>query len=296
MFVVAAIMSGLMFSLIGIAVRIGTGRGIHPLRIIGMSFIGGMIFFSPVLWQELPTLPWRVLVFAIASGLSQIVATHLFRSLLARGPLSALWCSLRLSFIPVIFAAAILWHEAILPIQYIAAGVAVICVISAAFSHPPVAAGEAQRTSKQTLFYGMLLVLLMLMDSVINLGVKDLSMQSIAGSTDMLVRYGSSFYFIIYAVVVIAFLIDPAARSKQVGNWRNEILPVLLAAAGTVGGSLLLRKAMALPAVIAFPLGAVSSILFTAIVGTIIFKEHRTLGWYGTIIFGVIAVVLANLK
>jgi len=296
MYLLAAIMSGFLFSLIGVAARIGTGRHIHPLRIIGMSFIVGMIFFSPVLWQELPTLPMRVFIFGIAAVLSQIVAIHLFRSLLARGSLSALWCSLRLSFVPVIFAASIIWHEAILPMQYIAAGVAVICVVSAAFSHPPTLEGETSRTMKQTLFYGMLLVLLMLMDSVINLGVKDLSMQAITNGKTMLQRYGSSFYFIVYAVVVVAFLIDPSARSKQDNNWKNEVLPVFLAALGTVGGSLLLRYAMALPAVIAFPLGAVSSIVFTAIVGTIAFKEHRTIGWYGTIIFGIIAVILANIK
>jgi hypothetical protein len=296
MYLLAAIFSGFLFSLIGIAARIGTGRGIHPLRVIGMSFIVGMIFFSPVLWQELPTLPMRVFLFGLASGVSQIIAIHLFESLLARGPLSALWCSLRLSFIPVIFAASLIWKEVILPIQYIAAGVAVICVVCAAFSQPAAPAGEKPRTTKQIWFYGMLLVLLMLMDSVINLGVKDLSMQAIEGGRTMLQGYGSSFYFIVYAVVVIAFIFDPSARSKQPGNWRNEILPVFFAALGTVGGSLLLRQAMALPAVIAFPLGAVSSIVFTAVVGTIAFKEHRTIGWYGTVIFGVIAVVIANLK
>jgi hypothetical protein len=67
----------------------------------------------------------------------------------------------------------------------------------------------------------------------------------------------------------------------------------ILAGVGSVSGLWLLGTCIALPAAILFTVNSVSSILFTAVVGTLFFKEQRTVNWYATIGCAILVVVLA---
>ncbi|MDD5766173.1 MAG: hypothetical protein PHW79_08030, partial [Candidatus Marinimicrobia bacterium] len=68
-----------------------------------------------------------------------------------------------------------------------------------------------------------------------------------------------------------------------------------LAGAGSICGMLLLSLCAQFPAAIVFTVNGAIIILGGALASVIFFGEKMTRGWYGTIGFGILAVIFVNL-
>lgn len=299
--VLLAGLSGISFSLIGITFRIGQNRGVIPLHISMCMGVAGAIFFGfQVEWGSFGNLPTFVWIMALLTTLGQIGAMHLVRIVLGMGPLSPLWSAMNLTFLPVILYSAIVFSERITSVGYATLLAAIICVVfaSQAGSESP-AKDESDR--KQNLrvkvIYGGLLLLVLLGNSFVFIVLKDLGTRVIeSGSeTTYLMRYMSPIYFIMYSSLAIFSGITAWLQKAIPNRYIDLVWLGAMAATGSITGLILLKTCMALPAGLLFTINGMITILGGVIASVAFFGESMKPSWWGTVGFGLLAVLLANL-
>jgi hypothetical protein len=293
-----AILSGISFSLIGIALRLGSDHEIHPLHIVAVSSLMGVIVFAIRLTahfgEQIP-----VLVFALGAlaGVSQYVVLHAFKWALNLGPLSPLWCALMLSFIPVILYVGWFRGETVAPVQYGAVGLAVVCVLIASMGQRKDPGGTGRlrpRTRWRALEYGVVLLAVLLLNSIANICMKELGITpSELGGTYMS-QYGAAFFATLYLCVQVCVMTDNVVTRRRPGSFRWMLILGALTGVGSIGGLWLLEVCIELPAAVLFTVNSISSILFTCLIGAFYFREPKTLSWYATIATAVVVVLLAR--
>lgn len=293
-----AILSGVSFSLIGIALRLGSDRQIHPLHIVAVSSLMGVIVFAIRLagqfGEEIP-----VLVFALGAlaGITQYAVLHVFKWALALGPLSPLWCALMLSFVPVVLYAGWFRGETIEPVQYAAVGMAVVCVLIASVGQrkdPDTTEVVQKRTRWKALEYGGVLFAVLFLNSIANICIKELGITRGELGGSYMSHYGAAFFATLYFCVQVCVMTDNVVARRRPGSILWMLTLGALAGVGSVGGLWLLGVCIELPAAVLFPVNSISSILFTALVGALYFRERRSLSWYATIATGMLVVLLGS--
>jgi len=299
--VLLAALSGISFSLIGITFRIGQNKGVIPLHISMCMGIAGAIFFGVQLnWSDFGALPMFVWMMALLTTVGQIGAMHLVRICLGMGPLSPLWSAMNLTFLPVILYSAVVFSEKISITGYATLLAAVVCVLFASQAGNEASAedDEEEKSSfRKKSIYGGLLLLVLLGNSLVFIVLKDLGTRLIENSTETtyLMRYMPPIYFIMYSSLAI-FSGAIVWMQKAIPNRYFDLAWLgVMAAGGSIAGLVLIKTCMALPAGLLFTLNGMITILGGTVASVIFFGESMKPSWWGTVGFGLLAVLLANL-
>lgn len=299
--VLLAGLSGICLSLIGISFRIGQNRGVIPLHISMCMGLAGAVFFGvQVNWADFKELPAFVWILALLTTAGQIGAMHLVRICLGMGPLSPLWSAMNLTFLPVILYSAVVFSEKITLTAGLALLAAVTCVFFASLasgdSAPKDEAGD-RRSTRIMVTYAALLLLVLVGNSLVFVVIKDLGTRVVAPGSDStyLMVYLPPIYFLMYISLAV-FSGLTAWLQKAVPNRYADLIGLgALAAGGSISGLLLLKVCMPLPAALVFTISGMITILGGAVASVLFFGERLRPSWYGTVGFGLLAVLLANL-
>ena len=298
--ILLTVISGVGFGIIGIMFRMGQNRNVIPLHISMCMGIAGAIFFGvQVNWGQFFHLPLLVFLLPIISSFGNLASMHFTKVSLSKGPLSPLWCAMNLTFLTVVIYSSIVFSEAILPFQFAALVAGILCVIFASNlgNEPKSDNSDQSRSKKDKLIYAGALLIVLLGNSMAFVIIKDLGTRTIAPgiSTTYLMEYRSSIFFMMYlsmAITCFALVVIQKAKPDSIG----DLIKIgSIAAVGSIVGMLLLGFAAALPAALIFTINGMISILVGVIASVAAFGEKRTPAWYGTVGFGILAVILANL-
>ncbi len=298
--VLLAGLSGICLSLIGISFRIGQNRGVIPLHISMCMGIAGALFFGvQVNWSDFGELPTFVWILALLTTAGQIGAMHLVRICLTKGPLSPLWSAMNLTFLPVIIYSALVFSEGISLTGYAALLAAVICVVFASQtgSTTPETADDRQRSLRIKMVYGGLLLLVLIGNSLVFVVLKDLGTRTIGDGSQatFLMKYLPPIYFLMYSSLAV-FSGFTAWIQKAVPQRYSDLAWLgIMAAGGSISGLLLIKICMPLPAGLLFTINGMITILGGVIASVVFFGESMKPSWWGTVGFGLLAVLLANL-
>ncbi len=299
--VLLAVLSGICLSLIGVAFRLGQNRGVIPLHISMCMGLAGALFFGVQMdWSDLGALPVFVWIMALLTTAGQIGAMHLVRICLGMGPLSPLWSAMNLTFLPVILYSAFVFSEKITFFGWTALLAAVVCVFFASQTGseaPPADEEGRKRSLRIKLTYGSLLFLVLVGNSLVFIVLKDLGTRIVGNGieTSYLGAYLAPIYFLMYISLAL-FSGLTAWIQKAVPDKVTDLVWLgLLAAGGSISGLLLINASMALPAGILFTINGMITILGGVIASVLFFAEPMKPVWFGTVGFGLLAVLLANM-
>ena len=297
--IILAMLSGLAFAIIGVMMRLGQSKNVVPLHIaMCMGIVGAIYFGVQINWAE-----WNVPAYVILMALGGtvgLIANMIFTKMaLSRGPLSPLWTATNLTFIVVTLYAAIMFSEKITLMPGLALIFGVVCVIFAANLGDAPQSGESDKKPiRIKIEYAVLLFLVLVGNSFSFVVIKDLATRLIPDtSTPYIALYRPHMYFTMYLTMAIAsFVIVQFIDKTKPVSYKWVWIYGLIAAAGSVFGMVLLSSvAGKLPASIVFTLNSITCILAGCIVSVLAFKEKVKPAWWGTIIFGIVAVVMANI-
>lgn len=294
------VLAGLAFPFIGFSMRAGGSRGIYPMHVFFMLSLVGAAGYLPSAWADLPSVPLIVLLLGVLSGVTQYVVIRMMRIALAWGPLSMLWCAIMLAFLPTTLFAGLFLEESLGALQVIALCLAVLCVFLASKASAQSRQDETShshiRPTLRHVLYGLALLTVLVFNSVLVICLKVLGSTTAEAADGTLIPvYESSFYVILYLTITLVTGADLLLTRCRPGSWIWMIALGIPAAAGSMGGILMLGRAQAiLPAATILPIHSVASILFTAIVATVAFRERRTAYWYATLACGVAVVLVGN--
>ncbi len=297
-----AALSGVCLSLIGVAFKIGQGRGVIPLHIsMCMGIAGAIVFGSQMDWHNLGVLPLFVWGMVLLTTLGQLLAMHLVKICLRMGPLSPLWAAMNLTFLPVILYSALFLSESIRIMEMAAIFAGILTVVFASQTTGGPSAGEGETAAKHgmktKLTYSLLLVLVLMGNSLVFIVIKDLGTRTVApgsGGT-WLAMYIAPIYFLMYASLALFSGAASWMQKARPDRVRDLVMLGALAAAGSIAGLVLLKISIPLPAALVFTLSGVMTIVSGAVASVVFFREPVFWAWYGTVGFGVLAVLLANL-
>ena len=204
-----------------------------------------------------------------------------------------------MTFLIVVIYSAIVFSEAILPSQFAALVAGVLCVVFASNlgNEPKDDTNDPSRTVKDKLIYAGALLIVLLGNSMAFVIIKDLGTRTIAAGVDTtyLMEYRTSIYFLMYLSMAITCFVLVVIQKAKPDSIGDLIKIGSIAAVGSIVGMLLLGFAAALPAALIFTINGMISILVGVIASVAAFGEKRTPAWYGTVGFGILAVILANL-
>jgi len=297
--VILAMLSGVCFAVIGIMMRMGQSKNVVPLHISMCMGIAGAVYFGlQINWAEW-SVPAYVVIMALC-GTAGLIASMIFTKMsLKRGPLSPLWTATNLTFIVVTVYAALMFGEKIAPMQGLALLFGVGCVIFAAnLGDEGSEVNLGKKPLKIKLEYAFLLFLVLIGNSFSFVVIKDLGTRLIPDtSIPYIVIYRPHMYFFMYLSMALAsFLIVKYIDKSKPVSYKWVWILGACAAAGSIVGMVMLSSVVGkLPASIVFTLNSICCILTGCIVSVLVFREKVRPAWWGTIIFGVIAVVLANI-
>ncbi len=288
-----AILSGISFSLIGIGMRLGTGRGIHVLHLVAVSSAAGLLVFGTRWVVFGHGFPLVVAVLAVISGVTQYVTMHATEAAFRRGSLTAVWCAVMLGFIPVtLYAAAFLgehltlWHWGSL-----AAGVG--CVAAAAGLNGTATPAKT-RHADSALRYGAALGFVFVLNSVGNVAMKHLAMQPSGDGTNLLEQHGDVFFAGLYLSILVCVAGDQWLTRRPIRQPLPNLGIGLLCGVGSIGGLWLMRYVASMPAAVVFTASTVAGILTAALIAAYAFREPRCRRWYAVLALGLLAVLLAQ--
>jgi len=304
MLMLYAALSGVCFSLMGIAYRLGTTRGVSTVHVFGVcGFLCTVVFGVRTLDRvgDVPAMVWGL---GLLSGVVQYVTAGLLGTALRLGPLSPIWCVLMLGFIPITVYTYLRLGEVPTAFQVAAIAAGIGCVVASSLTSRPTAKGAvagaskesgASRTVRTHIFqYAAVLVALLLLNSVANVCMKELGAQSDGAGGNLRDRFPDAFLAGLYGAVTACFLLRQIVTRAAMPSWRwMTTLGGLSALGATVGMALLIRS-VSLPAAVVFTLSSMTSILVTAVVSVTLMGERRTPQWYAAMAFGLVAVLLAS--
>lgn len=291
---ILAVISGVGFTFIGIAYRLGQDHGVPPIRVaIGFSIVAAAFFGANALGTTLSDVPARVWIIAVIVAAGQYVTVKMVRVALARGPLSPLWCACMLGFVPAVLYARLFLGEQIEWMQYAGVVAGVLCVVAG--SRQQGAAGESRGAGGSRILYGFVLLLLLASNSLAFVALKDLRAHTSASGETYLAAYRDIYFVTYYALVAVMFALDMlVSRSARVPIVRWLALGLMAGGGVVIGASALAASAALLPAAVVFTASSISSILSGTAVSVLFFREKATPAFFVMVVLGVLAVALVN--
>ena len=285
-------------SLIGVSYNLGRSRGLRPSHIATFIGFAGMVVFAALAGAaRLRSAPVEVWVVGLIAGLAQYLGVVALAAAFQRGPLSPAWCAAAMTFPPALLYAWFWLGERLTGLRLAGVVLACVCVVLASLHGS--AAGHARAERKHgwgtRIFYGLLLLLVMLMCSSVNVSLKVLGGHLLPDGRNTLEVYGLVFLTACYGALGVPMLVDTLVQPPPV-EARPAFLPIgLLAAFGSVSGFALLRAVAQEPAALVFPVNAVASLLGGSVTSVLFFRERVTPLWFGMVLAGSLAVVLVGL-
>jgi multidrug transporter EmrE-like cation transporter len=138
-------------------------------------------------------MPPRVWLWAVATGLTQYAAVNLVKWALKKGPLSALWCAISLSFLPVVAWSYAYFGETLTLTKSLAILLAIGCVfVSSRLSKPDSSTPPAAKP-KFNFLYGLILVAIIVLNCLTYVGSKDLAMWHLDGGQSYIDAFGGGY-------------------------------------------------------------------------------------------------------
>lgn len=273
--------SGLCFAVIGIALRAGEGRGRDPVLIFTGLAILGALWFLPQIGTAPPA---AALVLGAIAGLSQHAAIVVFRAGLAVGPLTPLWAAMLLGFLEPVAWTALAHGSRPTPGQWWAMALAAAAIAVAAGLK---GRGAGRGPAASRLAYPALLLAALVLNGMAGVCLVEADRR---GLQDQWPAVMAGMYLGIIAAALPGLL---RARPRA-GAWRAAAPWSVLAAAGSIGGLLLLRLCIAAPAGLVFTAQAVASILGVAVAGVALFGERPSPAWWAMVLLVLGAVAAAG--
>jgi drug/metabolite transporter (DMT)-like permease len=291
--ILAAVAAGISSSLIGVAYRLGQGRGMPTAAVLALVALAGTVVFAVrVPADQWPRLPPSLWLLALAAGLSQYGGVLLIAALLRRGSMTAMWCAVNLGFpVSIAYARLFLAEPVRLP-HVVATAAAVGCVLAAAQARKPAQAGAKIAGSKAA--YGLLFVSLLLANTIMPTGMKHLNASPLECELTVQAQL-DAYAALAYAVMCACSVIHVVGRHRLAGWGWWWLAAGALAAVGSVLCTRLIAIFTRLPAAVGFTTCSACSILSAALFGAMLFGERRTRAWYATVILALAAVGLVGL-
>ena len=288
--ILLSIFAGFMFSIGGIAYKIGANGNARPIQCAVFLSAVGTVVFGVIGCNEWSFCPFSLFLLSVVIGVTQYWVIVFLRWALNLGPLSPTWCAVSLGFIPVIIYSAVSCGEKISALQYLSIVATIGAIISASLSSH---GGKSGSSWKQKVLYCIILVLLVIFNSTLSVGLKVASQFNVPGtSTSLSDRCGNVILSIVYCTIMVCGAIELTVGKNWVFNRNAFWGGALLALGASTGYGLQLFLVDKAPAVTVFALGNTVSILGTALMSVIFFKEKRSKAWYFTIGFSVLAILL----
>jgi len=290
---ILAVVSGVGFTFIGIAYRLGQPHGISPIRIaLGFAVIG-TVFFGVQGWAASPPdVPLRVLVFAVIVGAGQYVTLKFVRIALARGPMAPFWCAAMLGFVPVTVYARLFLDEGIVGVQYAGIAAGILCVVAGSLQQRPAEGAHGVRGSR--IMYGLILFVLLITNSLSLVAINDLGAREAASGGTMMDVYGTLYYALYCLTIGVLVGLDLWLRRHGRVSGVRWAAFAILAAAGWIGGLVALKACAEAPAAMISTVNNISSILAGTAAAVVFFRERATPAFFVMVALGVLAVVLVN--
>lgn len=289
-----AAFSGVSFTLIGVAYRLGQSRRVTPLQIVLICTGAGAVVFGACAIPSWPRhLPLAVMWGAALAGLTQYATARLIRPILDRGPLSPLVCATALAFLPATVYARFALGEGIHWTQHLGILAGIACVLAASFQQDHTSKTKHARGSRAV--YALLLLTLFIVNSVSYVVLKDLSVRTAADGRSYLSAYRDTYLFAFYLWIAVPVLLDvwlTRGFRAPVRPWLALGLP---AAVGSMGGMWAIAVASQLPAAVVYTLSNITSLVAGSTISVMFFHEKATKAWYAMLALGVAAVALVNL-
>ena len=284
------ILAGIFAGFVGIGYRIGSKGKVFPIQTALLLDAVGIVLFSFLgKWQyDMPMEGW---ICGIVSGLTQYAAIRLLRMALQKGPLSPAWCAVGLAFVPVLVFCWFFMGEKPTVCQIFSVIATVGAIVTASIGNGKAAGGGHKLESKKAgIFYGILLVVILLFVGIIYIVLKIASFAKYGDAT-LLDAFGNQIMAVTYLFMLLPTVLDLSlSKTWQINRyfWLGGIFTAV-GGIGTFGIQLLIINA---PAVVVFALPGVTSLLFASLTSVFVFREKRTYYWYATVILAVAAILL----
>jgi drug/metabolite transporter (DMT)-like permease len=288
------ILSGIAFAIVGVAYRRGQQRGVPAMHVVFHMGIWGALFFliegEAVQWREAPALIFGV---GLAAGLTQWATAFLIGVTLQLGPLSPMWCALNLTFVPVTLYSAFAFDESVSGIKLLGLALAVASVVLASMRVREPREEVPRRVTAP--IYGLLLVALLLVNSVMHASIKHLGTVLLPSGETAMDGFRPVFFVCVYLAMIIPIGIEHAMRRDGRAFTKSGWVCGGLAGLGSIGGVGFLALSAHLPGAVVFTLSAVFSLLGGTLASVLFFGECATPSWWAMMICAVAAVVLVSL-
>lgn len=289
-----AALAGVFFGLIGVAYRLGQARGVPARSIALVLFAAGALFFGlRSLGQHWHEAPRYVFLLGVGVGASQYLMARLLPVALALGPLSPLWCAVCLSFLLAVAYDCLFLGQTIGPFEAAAVLAAAGSVVFGSLQQHDGGEGKPVSLAGRAI-YGGLLFLMLALNSVVLIAIKDLAARAAPSGVPLAEAYGNVFFTLFYASGGAVLAVDLAASGGLGAPVLRTLAVGLLAAGGSVAGMSLLIVCAVLPAAVVFTLSHVLSILTAGLVSVVFFRERAGPAWWAMMALGVVSLVLVN--
>lgn len=291
-----AAVSGLAFSLIGIAYRFAQSRSVVFVHVgLSLSTAGFLYFGLQSVSVDWGAVPMRFYLVSIAVGLSQYVAFRTFKVVLQLGPLSPMWCATNMSFLVVIAYSAVFLGESINAWEAagIAAGIA--CIYAGSLQQREPQPGGLPQSARGVVLYLLLLVALFLLNSLIGIGAKTIAAwPGASAGANAMEDFGPIFFALVYAGLGAPMLIQSLREPRSAARLPTIILAGAMAAAGSLIGMILMRYCVqrGLESTRLFMPQNIFAILPAAVISVVFFRERPSRAWWSMMILGLVAIVL----
>jgi hypothetical protein len=286
-----AVFSGVLWALMGISIRMGTARGAHLSQLYVVISFAGFVLFT-VRAVGAPSTPLLTVCLAVTGGLSQYAGLFLLRKALHRGPITAIWSAVSLGFLPVSVYSIVALKEPLSCGGVASLLIGVACVLCAArLQEEP---GAKHSPARRQTGFAALLFSLLLLNGLLSVFIKHLTMLPSAGGSNGFVLHQDSFMALVYAVLLTCLALEQW-RGRQA--WANPV-PTLVAggtaACGSMGGLWLIGRVAHLPAAIVFTASSMAQIAVTFLLATLLIGEKRTGVWYATLGLALSSIVASQ--
>ncbi|HAE86532.1 TPA: hypothetical protein DCG86_00745 [Candidatus Marinimicrobia bacterium] len=154
-----------------------------------------------------------------------------------------------------------------------------------------------QTNRKDKILYGVMLIVILFSNSIVFLTIRDLGSRMVPGDVvSYLGKYLPNIYFILYAMMALVCGTVVSFQKIKPESTGTLIRLGLMGGVGSIAGLFLLSLCAPYPAAFVFTINGMITILAGTLASVFFFGEKRTTAWYLTISFGILAVILANIK
>lgn len=290
-----AFLSGLGFAMLGVAYRLGSQWRIALRQIIAILGACAIPYFLTISSGNVfsAEMPYSVYVVGIAAGLSQLVTLGLISLSFRLGPLSPVWCATSMNFIPVGIFGVLAYSEAISGRSLLSTAFGVAAIICGSLQNRASEdAAPAIRRADGRYAYLALLICIFLLNSFSGIGVKWVGRLKMAyAGAPMAHDWSHSYFIVLYCTLGLGAVITALVSRRKIPSVRKLALCGIMASCGSIIGLRSIEACSDIPAIMAFAVSSLTSLLGASIMSIILFRERITSAWIAMIALATTALL-----